>query len=29
VTGVRDGVRLKLTKDEVRDLPSVDLADQE
>ena len=29
VTGVGDGVRLKLTKDEVRDLPSVDLADQE
>ena len=29
VTGVRDGVRLKLTKDEVRDLPSVELADQE
>jgi sporulation protein YlmC with PRC-barrel domain len=29
VTGVRDGVRLKLTKDEVRDLPSIDLADQE
>jgi hypothetical protein len=24
-----DGVRLKLTKDEVRDLPSVELADQE
>jgi hypothetical protein len=33
VTGVGDGdgdgVRLKLTKDEVRDLPSVELADQE
>jgi sporulation protein YlmC with PRC-barrel domain len=27
--GDGDGVRLKLTKDEVRDLPSVELADQE
>ena len=25
VTGVEDGVRLNLTKDEVRDLPAVDL----
>jgi len=25
VTGVADGVRLNLTKDEVRDLPAVDL----
>lgn len=29
VAGVGDGVRLSLTKDEVRDLPPVDLADQE
>jgi hypothetical protein len=29
VTGTDDGVRLGLTKDEVRDLPPVDLADQE
>ena len=29
VTGVEAGVRLNLTKDEVRDLPVVDLADEE
>jgi hypothetical protein len=29
VTGVNDGVRLGLAKDEVRDLPSVDLDDPE
>jgi hypothetical protein len=29
VAGVGDGVRLSLSKDEVRDLPPVDLADQE
>ena len=29
VTGVDDGVQLNLTKDEVRDLPPVDLADEE
>jgi len=29
VTGVGDGVQLRLTKDEVRDLPPVDLADPE
>jgi sporulation protein YlmC with PRC-barrel domain len=29
VTGVDDGVQLSLTKDEVRDLPAVDLAGQE
>jgi hypothetical protein len=29
VTGVDDGVALNLTKDEVGDLPPVDLADQE
>jgi sporulation protein YlmC with PRC-barrel domain len=29
VTSVDDGVRLNLTKDEVRDLPPVDLDDQE
>lgn len=28
VTGVEDGVRLSLTKDEVRDLPPVDVDDQ-
>ena len=29
VSGVDDGVKLNLTKDEVRDLPEVDLADEE
>ncbi|MHB1511094.1 MAG: PRC-barrel domain-containing protein [Acidimicrobiales bacterium] len=29
VSGVDDGVKLNLTKDEVRDLPAVDLADEE
>ena len=29
VTGVEDGVQLNLAKDEVRDLPAVELADQE
>ena len=29
VTGVDDGVQLDLTKDQLRDLPPIDLSDQE